>query len=181
MRILLLAACLAAFAHPLVARDVSFQRFHPDLGEELGFSVYRAETEIDADEVFLVIETTTEAEGEPRRYISWWVSRGPKPRYSVTLVDSGMFVLGSTHYLLRHGSNRRTIENASVQESGLSPETLFIKFGDRLSNRHRVAFEWKAKVISRNEFHRHYPQVKLPDIPFGSMSAGAFVLRAGEP
>lgn len=182
MRILLLAACLAAFVHPLVARDVSFQRIEADLGQELGFFVYRAETEIDDDEVFVVSETTTDANGEQRRFVHWWVSnRGPKARYSVTLVDSGMFVPGSMHYVLRHGGNRRTIESAIVQESGLSPDGLYLQFGDRMSNRPLVKFDWKPKVLSRDEFHRQYPERNLPGLQRGSTSAGSFIVRDGNP
>lgn len=181
MRILLLAAWLAAFAHPLVARDVTFQRIEADLGQELGFFVYRAETEIADDEVFVVSETTTDANGEQRRFVQWWVSnRGPKARYSVTLVDSGMFVPGSMHYLLRHGGNRRTIDDASLLESGLSSGGLYLKFGVRQTNRPLVEFDWKAKLLSRDEFHRQYPERKLPELKRGSTSAGSFIVRDGK-
>lgn len=181
MRILFLTALLAVLSLPLAARDVSFQRLESDLGDELGFWVFRAETEIDGDEVFVVLETVTEPDGETHRFVNWWVSRGPKPRFSVTLVDASMFAPGSTHFLLRHGGNRRTIEHAILRESGRSPDGLYLKFGDRLSNRPGTHFDWKATVLTRAEFQRQHPERKLPELPRGSTSGGVFVLREDRP
>ncbi len=149
------------------AGEVKLRQVEPDLGDALGFGIYRFEANLNADE-WLVVE---EHDGFPeeRESVFLYVSR--MPSYRVTLVDSGMLhpSLRGT-IMLRYANHDGYLNDVRLARTEIDVASLLFAFAPPLGNETIKQQRWVAYVVDAAEFAEKWPSVTTPKLKDGSAS-----------
>ncbi|MCF3652448.1 hypothetical protein [Synoicihabitans lomoniglobus] len=130
------------------AQTIRPESVETELGEALGFQLYRFEAELAADEV-LVVEHRTENVGKETLVIQT-IQRpsGSNSSYQITLVDSGAShpsLRGTT--MLRYPGHESFIENRRLAQTESGADLTF-KFAEDFGNAFVLIHHWSAWVES---------------------------------
>jgi len=156
--LLLTLLCPVAGAKPLKANLVE-----ADLGDALGFRIFRFEAELAADEV-LVIREVSDDHGKV--YESEWAvvgSLGPA-RYQIVLVDSGAFHPSLRNsYTVRSPGSAGVFENKWLKEWGHGADgSVAISFSEIDSNEPTRKLTWSGTVENYSDVVKRWPDLPKP-------------------
>jgi hypothetical protein len=148
-----------------VAQDLKPLRIESDLGDALGFQVYRFETQLANDEVLVIREHFQDRDKILDSEFGI-VGSGSKANYQITLVDSGMFhpsLRGS--YMLRYPTSDGVVEKVRLAGSGTGPNSVefrFVEVSDPTSNRTLYKYQWTSKIEKYKEVVKRWPDLPAP-------------------
>lgn len=150
--------CQVANAAPLKAKHVQ-----PELGDSLGFQIYRFEVKLGVNEV-LVIRELSDDHGKVTASEYAITGDHAKAEYEIVLVDSGAFhpSLRNT-YVLRYPNSNGSIENKRLSQWGdIAEGVVGFNFSEVDNNEVTRKLTWSGSVEKYSEVVKRWPELPKP-------------------
>lgn len=181
--ILRLIAVTAVLLNGLAAKEPKFERVEAELGDDLGFHIFKVATPLAADELLVIRETSTE-NGSVSVYDAYVIAQGRDAEYRVVMVDSSAFVPKVRSVMLRYMNQRTFYEDVMPSQQEYGTPHLKLEFTDTKTLQKVRTMEWTAKIEKITDYVQRHPEAAglQKNVPHGDYfsSAGRHAVKTGQ-
>jgi len=159
---LLVALALPLLSAAAPAAPVKPAQIDAELGQALGFQIYRFEAQLGDDEVMVIHEISTLLATKLESEYAM-VNSGAKASYQIVLVDSGAFhpSLRGT-YMLRSPGGENHLKGVWLTATSKSETAVEFEFSVLDTNTRQQTRKWSASVEKFDEVAKRWPGLTRP-------------------